>query len=227
MLSSVRIMASRASLLEGRLMKDSLVLLVGLIHVTIQANVDPIRLWKRARLAGVRVMTVGAIALRSGMLELGLLDLVRLIGMAANAKVFHFRLRQHDFSVLGCFVTDFAELFAKRRMCESLHQLGLRRLVRIVTGDAIGFRERLPLVRFDQRLVARIVTVEAKRRRRLGEMKCEFGIRFVARLVGNVTGVASEIESVMPTPALGRIQTGLVAVETEVFGGRSARSRLQ
>ena len=124
-LSSVRIMASRASLLEGWLMEDFLVLLLGLIHVTIQANVDAIRLRKRARLAGVRVMAVGAIALRSGMLELGLLDLVRLIGVAANAKVFYFRLRQHDFSVLGRFVTDFAELFSEWWVHESLHQLGL------------------------------------------------------------------------------------------------------
>ena len=227
MLGSVRIMASRASLLEGRLMKDFLVLLVGLIRVTIQANVDAIRLRKPARLAGVWVVAVSAIALRSEMLELGLLDLVGLLGMAADAEVFHFRLRQHDFSVLGRFVTDFAELFSKRRMRESLHQLGLRRLVRIVTGDAIGFCERLPLVRFDQVLVVRIVTVEAKRRRGLSEMKCELGIRFVARLVRDVTGVASEIENVMPASSLGRIQTCLVTVETEVFGGRSARRRLQ
>jgi len=227
MLGSVRIVAGRASLLEGWLMEDFLVLLLGLIHVTIQANVDAIRLRKRARLAGVRVMAVGAIALRSGMLELGLLDLVRLIGVAANAKVFHLRLRQNDFSVLGRFVTDFAELFAKRRMRESLHQLGLRRLVRIVTGDAIGFSERLPLVRLDQALVVRIVTVEAERRRGLGEMKREFGIRLVARLVREVASVTSEIESVMPASTFGRIQTCLVAVETEILGRSGARRCFQ
>jgi hypothetical protein len=52
MLGSVRIMASRASLLEGWLMEDFLVLLLGLIHDN-SGNIDAIRLRKRARLAGV------------------------------------------------------------------------------------------------------------------------------------------------------------------------------
>jgi len=161
------------------------------------------------------------------MLELRLLDLVSLIRVAADAEVFHLCLRQNDFSVLGRFMADLAELFAERRMHECLHQLGLHRLVRIVTGNAISFSERLPFMGLDQALVIRIVTVEAKRWRGLGEMKRELGVRLVPRLVRDVTGVASQIESIVPASTLGRIQACLVTGEAEVLGRCSAGTGLQ
>jgi len=147
--------------------------------------------------------------------------------VATDAEIFHLCLRQDNFPILRRFVADIAELFPKRRMQEHLHQLGLRRLVWIVAGNTISFAEGLSFVSFHQALVFRVMTVEAKGWRGLAQMKCKLGIRLVARFVRDVTGVASQIERVMPAAALGRIEACLVAVETKIFGGRSPGAGLQ
>ena len=186
-------MARGATLSEGGLVQDLLVLLLGLIDVTIQADVNRIGLGKCGRPSGMRIVAIGAVALRSGMLELRLLNSVSLIRVTSDADVPDLRLRQYDFSVLGRFVADFAKLFAERRMHEGLHELRLRGLVRVVTRYAVGLDKRLPGVRLYQIFVVCIVAIEAECRRRFGQMKCKFRIRLVTRLVRDVAGITTEV----------------------------------
>jgi hypothetical protein len=226
-LSAVRVMTGGASLSERGLVQHLLILLLGLIDVTIQADVDGIGLGKCGRPSGVRVVAIGAVALRSGMLELRLLNSVSLIRVTSDADVPDLRLRQYDFSVLGRFVADFAEFFAKGRMHESLHQLGLRRLVRVVTGYAVGFGEGLPRVCLYQFFIVRVVAIKTECGRRLRQMKCKFWIRPVARFVRDVAGIATQIEGLMPASTLGRIESRLVTIEAKVLGRCRAGRRLQ
>jgi len=220
MFPAVRIVASGAALLKSRLVKNSLVSLFGLIDVTIQADVNGIRLGKCARLSGVRIVAIRAISLGSRMLELRLLDLVGLFGMTPDANVFDLRLGENDLPVLGSFVADLAQLLAEGRMHKSLHELRLNRLVRIVTGHAIGFAKGLPTVRLDQARVAGVVTFKTERRRGFRKVMGEFRIRFVARLVRDVAGIATQVESLVPASTLGNVQPRLVASQTQVLGGR-------
>ena len=118
------------------------------------------------------IVAIRAVALRAGMLELRLLNFVGLVRVTSNTNVPHLCLRQNDFPVLGSFVANFAKLFAKRRMHEGLHQLGLHGLVRVVTRYAVSLSERLPFVRFNQILVVCVVAVETECGGRFGEVKC-------------------------------------------------------
>ena len=111
-------------------------------------------------------------------------------------------------------------------MRERLHQLGLRRLVRIVALHAIGGGERLALVRLDQARVLRIVAVEAQRRSRLGQVIVELDLALLAGLVGDVAGVAAHVQRRVPAAFLGNVQSLVVAGQAEIFVG-AARSRLQ
>jgi len=108
----------------------------------------------------VRVVAVGAIALRTGMLKLRLLDFVGLIGVTADAEVFDLRLGQDDFAVLWRLVADIAQFLAERWMQESLHQLGLNGLVRVVTSHAVGLGEGLAAVSLDESRVCGVMAVE-------------------------------------------------------------------
>ena len=146
-LGAVRVVAGRASLSEGRLVQD-FVLLLGLIDVTIQADVDGIRLGESRRPSGMRVVAIGAVALRARMLKFRFLNFVSLVRVTSDTNVPDLRLRQHDFSVLGSFVADFAKLFAKGRMHERLHQLGLGGLMRC---PACAFTRSLSLASWQSR----------------------------------------------------------------------------
>lgn len=222
MFPAMRVVAGRAALLKSRLVENFLVSLFGLIDVTIQADVHGVGLGKSAGLSGMRVVAVGAIALSSRVLELRLLNLVGLFGMTPDANIFDLRLGQNDFSVLGRLMTDFAQLLAEGRMHESLHQLGLEGLVGIVTGHAIGFAEGLPIVRLDQACVAGVVTFKTESGRGFRKVIGEFRIRFVARLVRDVAGIATQVESLVPASTLGDVQPRFVTGQTEVLCGRGA-----
>ena len=222
MFAAVRIVAGRAALLKSRLVENFLVALFRLIDVTIQTDVHGVGLGKCAGLSGMRIVAVGAIALSSGMLELRLLNLVGLFGMTPDANVFDLRLGQNDFSVPGRLMTDFAQLLAEGRMHESLHQLGLEGLVGIVTGHAIGFAKGLAIVCLDQACVAGVMTFKAERGRGFRKVIGEYRIRFVARLVRDVAGIATEVESLVSASTLGDVQPRRVAGQTEVLGGSGA-----
>ena len=109
-------------------------------------------------------------------------------------------------------------------MRELLHQVRLRGLMRIVTLDAIGGGEGLSLVRLQQVGGGWIVTIEAERRRRLGQVIVELLLAFLARLVGSVAGVATHIERGVAAALLGNIQSLGVALKAEILafvaGGR-------
>ena len=147
--------------------------------------------------------------------------------MTSDTNVPNLGLRQYDFPVLGSFVADFAKLLAKGRMHESLHQLGLRRLMRVVTGYAVSLGERLPSVRLHQFFIACIVAIKTECGRRLRQMECKFWIRPVARFVRDVASIATQIEGLMPASALGRIESRLVTIEAKVLGRCRAGRRLQ
>src|SRR5271166_6254089 len=106
----MRLVTRRAPLAKGGLMQNMLLGLFGLIAVTTQANIHRIRLGKPWLPAGVRAVAVGAIAGRSWMLHLCLLDEFRLIGVAGNAQRFCVGLREHHFSVFGRSVANIALL---------------------------------------------------------------------------------------------------------------------
>ena len=220
-------MTGRASLSEGRLVQDFLVLLLGLIDVTIQADVDGIRLGESRRPSGMRVVAIGAVALRARMLKFRFLNFVGLVRVTSDTNVPDLRLRQHDFSVLRSFVADFAKLFAEGRMHEGLHQLGLGGLMRIVARHAVGLGEGLPRVCLHQVFIVSIVAIETECRRRFRQMKCNLWIRLVARLVRDVAGIATQIESFVSASALGRIEAGLVTIEAKILVGRGAGRSLQ
>jgi len=94
--------------------------------------------------------------------------------------------------------------------------------VGIVTGHTIRFAKGLPIVRLDQACVAGVMTFKTEGGRGFRKVIGEYGIRFVARLVRDVTGIAAQVESLVPASALGDVQPRLVAGQTEVFGGSGA-----
>ena len=116
-----------------------------------------------------------------------------------------------------------ARLVGERRMRELLHQLWHRRLVRIVTLQAVGGAEGLPLVRLDERLVFCVVAVEAERGHSLGQMFIELYFSRVTHFVRRVACVASHVECGMATTFFRYIQTLRMAVETKVLAFIAAR----
>ena len=99
--------------------------------------------------------------------------------------------------------------------------------MRIVAGQAVGLFDRLVLMRFGDLRVFGIVTIQAQRRRSLGQMVTKLAIRIAAALVNGMAGIAVHIERRV-TAALGRhVQPGGVAIQTEIVGLGGARHGLQ
>ena len=224
--AAVRLVAGGAALAERRLVQVRLLHLLRLLTVAGQAGVNRIGLQEARRLSGVRIVAGDAFALRARMLHLRLLDLLCLLAVAGNAEGLGVALGQHDLAVLGRRVTGVAAPAGERRMRERLHQLGLRRLVRIVALHAVGGGERLPLVRLDQARVLGIVAIEAQRRSRLGQVIVELDLALLADLVGDVASLATHVQRGVPAALLGNVQSLGVAAQAEVLVG-AARSRLQ
>ena len=205
-------------------MQVRLLHLLRLLAVAGQACIDRIRLQESRRLAGMRIVAGDAFALRARMLHLRLLNLLRLLAVAGNAEGLGVGLRQHDLAVLGRRVAGVAASAGERRMRERLHQLGLRRLVRIVALHAIGGGERLALVRLDQARILGIVAIEAQRRSRLGQVIVELNLALLADLVGDVASLATHVQRGVPAALLGNVQSLLVAGQAEVFVRRRPKS---
>jgi len=102
-------------------------------------------------------------------------------------------------------------------MGEFCHQLGSGGRVGIVTAHAIGRFERLILVRLLQVRTLDVMAIYAEGGRRLGEMKIEFGLADLPRLVRNVASFAAHVEGGMSAAFFGHIQPGRMAAEAEVF----------
>src|SRR5215469_13342683 len=70
LISAVRLVAGRASLLERGLMPNCFLCLTGLVRVASQADVDSVGLRQALRLTRVRIVAVSAVARRARMLYL-------------------------------------------------------------------------------------------------------------------------------------------------------------
>jgi hypothetical protein len=162
MIAPVRIVASRTPLFESGLMQNLFAVEFRLIGVASQTDVDGIRLKKARRRAGMRTVAVGAVSHGSRMLERGGLNLLRLVRVASHANFFDFSFDENHLAVLRRSVAGLTLLLRKRIVRELLQQLGSIGLVRIVAFKAVGFAERLPVVRFNERFVFHIVTVETE-----------------------------------------------------------------
>ena len=89
--------------------------------------------------------------------------------------------------------------------------------MRIVALQAVGRRERLILMRLLQVRILRIVAIQAKRRRRFGQMESVLRCRFGACLVRQMAGIATHIERRVSAAFLRHMQSRLVAREAEIF----------
>lgn len=227
--SPMRLVASGAALVECGLVQIFLFVLFGLFGVTGQADVDGVRLGESRRLSSMGVMAIHAIAGGAGVLHLGFFNLLGFFRVARQAQFLGGSRRQNDFSVLGCLVATGTGILAtvEGGMHERLHQLRLGRLVRIVTGEAIGAGKRLILMSLRQIGVLRVVAIHAKSRRILGQMEIGFAVAFIARLMSGVAGRATHVERHMATSALRNVDALRVAGQTEIFFLGRPRSRLK
>src|SRR5208282_2292124 len=133
-----------------------------LIGVAAEARGHRVGAQKALRFPGVRAMAIRAIALRTVVLNLGVGDFLHYIVVARGT---HFLLAagEDDLAVLGRSVAGVAGLVRKRTVQEGLHQLGRFRFVGIVAGQAVGFFNRLVLMRVGDLLVLGIVAINAQR----------------------------------------------------------------
>ena len=182
-----------------------------------EARVYGIGLNEARRFAGMRIVAYGAVALRAGMLHFCLFDLLGFVAVAAHTERLGIGLREDDLAILRGLVAGVARAHFKRRMSKRLHQMKLPRLMGIVTLHAIGGAERLSLVRLDQVFVFGVMAIEAQRRACLGEVIVELFLAALARLVGDVTGLAAHVERCVAAALVGNIESLRVATEAEVL----------
>ena len=126
-------------------------------------------------------------------------------------------VRQDDLSVLRRLVAAVAHLVLEGVVQKRLHQLRLRRLVRVVALQAVCRSERLALMRLLQRLVLRVVAIDAERRNRLLQMCRKFDLSTIPILMGHVAGIAAHVESGVTAAAFGHVHADLVAGEAEIL----------
>src|ERR1022692_4751994 len=102
--SAMRLVASSASLCEGRLMQVRLFHLIALLAVAGKTGVHRIGLDEAGCPTGMRIVTSGAIALGAWMLHLGFFNFFRLLAVAGHANRLWLGLRQDDLAVLSRLV---------------------------------------------------------------------------------------------------------------------------
>ena len=163
-----------------------------------KADADRVCLGQSGLRARVWAMAIETFAsLRSQMRRFRGLDPLDLLSMARHAKRLRVSLCQDDLAILRGRVADFALSLGERWMRELRHQLRSRRLVRIMTAQAVSGREGLILMRLLQLNVFRIMAIQAKRRSRLREMKLVLWSRFGPGLVRRVASVAAHVKRSM------------------------------
>lgn len=96
----------------------------------------------------------------------------------------------------------------------------------IMAGEAIGRRERLPLVGLHQICVLNIMTVDAERGRVFGQMEIKFALASLTRLMRDVASVASHVERGVATTLFRNVETLRVAGKAKIVF-LLARGRLQ
>ena len=220
-LAAVRLVTDGASLLKCGLMKMRFLELGSLIAMAGETGADRVRVQEARSLAAMRIVASDAFSQGPGMRHLGLLHLLGLIAVTRGTERPAVSVGQYNFAVFRGLVTDGATPVGKWRMHESLHQLGLRRLMRIVALRTGGRGKRLSLVGLDERGVLGVVAVEAERGDGFGQVIVKFLLALFSDFMDGVAGVASHVESGVAAAFFGDIQSLTVAIETEVFALRS------
>lgn len=215
--STMRRVACGTPLFECRLVAIRFLTSICDIAVAAQTDIDRICLGKSRLTAGVRAVTIRAIAGSAGMLNLCRVDQFGFIVMAGYAQSFDIGLRENHFPVLGRSVADVTLLVGERWMRKLGHQLGSSGFVRIVTADAVRSFEGLVLVRLLQVGTLHIMAVDTKCRRSFSQVIIELRLTHLARLVRGVASVATHIERGMAAAFLGNIQASVVAAQAQVF----------
>ena len=203
--AAVRLVTSGATLREGWLMVIGLLRQVGNIAVAAEADIDRVCFWQARLIAGVRAVAVSAIARRSRMLYLRGFDQLGFIVVTGYAQSLGIRLRQDNFSVLRGRVANLALFVGKWRMGESCHQLGSRRLVRIVAAYAIRGFKRLVLVSLLQVRAFYVMASDTKLRHGFRKMEVELGLADLSSFMRNMTAVAAHIEGGVAAAFLGHV----------------------
>ena len=210
------LVTGRAALLECRLVSVGLLPLVRLIGVASQAYRHGVRLRESWRISGVRIVTVSAFARRARMLNLRLFNLFRLVGVASEAELFRRRRDQDNLAILRWGVAGITLATREWRMRELCHQFLAGRLVRIVTGQAIGGAKGLTLVRLDQGRILRIMAINAQRRSILCQMEVKFAVAASPRLMCDVAGVATHIQRRVATAFFRNIDADFMTTQTDI-----------
>jgi len=209
--ATVRLVTSGATLGEGWLMVIRLLRQLGNIAMAVEADINRVCFWQARLIAGVRAVTISAIARRTGMLHLRGFDQLGFIVVAGYAQSLGIRLRQDHFSVLRGRMANLALFVGKGWMGEFRHQLGSRRLVRIVAAHAIGSFKRLVLVSLLQVRAFYVMASDTKFGNSFGKMEVKLSLADLSGFVGNVTTVAAHIERRVPAAFLGYVQTRFMA----------------
>src|SRR5450631_4452089 len=222
--AAVRLVTDRATLTERGLVVDCLLALFRLLGVAAQANVDRVGFRPTRALARVRAMTIRAITGGAGMLHFGGLDQLCLVAVAGDAEGLDIGLGEDNLAVLGRRVAQFAFPVGERRMYEFRHQLRRRRLMWIVTAQAICRAEGLIVMRLLQGGLFRVMTVGAQRRSRFGQVELVFGCKIRTSFVRRVTAIAAQIQRGVAASFVRNIRALGVAGEAEIVfllaGGR-------
>jgi len=198
-------------------MQVRLLHLVTLFGVAGEACVHRIGLNESRSRTRMWIMAGRAIALRSGMLHFGFFNLLGLLAMAGDANCFWFGLGEDDLAVLCRQVAGIAGSGFEGGMGEFLHQVGLRRLERLVALDTVGSGERLSLMGLHQVGRSRVVAVKTERRRGLGEVIVKLLLALLAGLVGSVAGLATHIEGGVTASLFRDVQSLGVTIKTEIL----------
>ena len=210
-IAAVRLVADRAGLPKGRLMRVRFLKLLGLIGMASQASAHWIWLQEAGCLSRMRIVAGDAFSLRPGMRDFRLLDVLGLIAMAGYAQRLRVGIGQNHFAVLRGRVAGIATLVRKWRMGKPRHQFRQRRLVRVMALRAARGGEGLPLMRFNQRFIFYVVASDAERGHAFGQVILELLFSFFADFMSGVAGVASHVKRCVAAAFFGDIRSLRVA----------------
>lgn len=121
---TVRVVTDRARLVEYRLVQVRFLPHVGDFAMATKAHIDRVRLRQSRLRTGVRIVAIGAVTQRAGMLNFRRLNVLRLVVVAGDAKRLCIFLYEDYFPVLRRRVAGFAIVPLEWRMLELRHQLG-------------------------------------------------------------------------------------------------------
>ena len=166
----------------------------------------------------MRVVAIGAITLRAGMLNFCGLDVLSLLVVASDAKRLRIFFGQDDFAIFSRLVTRGAGiLIGERSVYERVLEFRTLRFMRIVASHAIGLFEWLIVMSLFQIRTRCVMAIKTKGWSRFGEVVIEFALADFASLMGDVASAAPHIECCVAASALRDVDTDLVATQAQIF----------